>query len=50
MKWGIKNNVIEICEDLKEDLENIIFYPYRQIVFHASELKNYMLNNIIKEN
>ena len=29
----------EICEELKEEIEDVTFSPYRQIVFHASALK-----------
>ena len=33
------DDVIEICERLTEEIGNITFSPYRQIVFHASALK-----------
>jgi hypothetical protein len=33
------NDVIEICGKLAEEIGNITFSPYRQIVFHASALK-----------
>lgn len=33
------DDVIEICEELEEEVEDITFSPYRQIVFHASALK-----------
>lgn len=33
------DDVIEICERLAEEIEDVTFSPYRQIVFHASALK-----------
>lgn len=33
------NDVIEICEELAEEIENVTFSPYRQVVFHAAALK-----------
>ena len=33
------DDVIEICEWLAEEIEDVTFSPYRQIVFHAAALK-----------
>lgn len=33
------NDVIEICEELTKEIENVTFSPYRRIVFHAAALK-----------
>jgi len=33
------SDVIEICEELVEEIENVTFSPYRQVVFHAAALK-----------
>ena len=33
------DDVIEICEGLAESIGDVIFSPYRQIVFHAAALK-----------
>ena len=33
------DDVIEICEQLVEEIGEITFSPYRQIVFHAAALK-----------
>ena len=33
------NDVIEICEELEEEIGDITFSSYRQIVFHAAALK-----------
>lgn len=33
------DDVIEICEKLAEEIEDVTFSPYRQIVFHAAALK-----------
>lgn len=33
------DDVVEICERLAEEIEDVIFSPYRQIVFHAAALK-----------
>ena len=33
------DDVIEICEQLVEEIEDVTFSPYRQIVFHAAALK-----------
>ena len=33
------DDVAEICEELAEDIEDVTFSPYRQIVFHAAALK-----------
>lgn len=33
------DDVIEICEGLAEEIEEVTFSPYRQIVFHAATLK-----------
>lgn len=33
------NDVIEICDELTEEIEDVTFSPYGQIVFHASALK-----------
>ncbi len=33
------DDVIEICEQLAEEIEEVMFSPYRQIVFHAAALK-----------
>ena len=35
----VNDDVLEICEELKEEIEDVTFSPYRQIVFHASALK-----------
>ena len=33
------DDVVEICEELAEDIGDVTFSPYRQIVFHAAALK-----------
>lgn len=33
------DDVIEICERIAEEIEEVTFSPYRQIVFHAAALK-----------
>ena len=33
------DDVIEICEQLAEEIKDVTFSPYRQIVFHAATLK-----------
>ncbi len=33
------SDVIEICEELVEEIGNVTFSPYRQVVFHAAALK-----------
>ena len=33
------DDVIEICEQLAEEIGEVTFSPYRQIVFHAAALK-----------
>ena len=33
------DDVLEICEQLAEEIEDITFSPYRQIVYHAAALK-----------
>lgn len=33
------DDVIEICERFSEEIEDVTFSPYRQIVFHAAALK-----------
>ena len=33
------DDVIEICEEIAEDIGDVTFSPYRQIVFHATALK-----------
>ena len=33
------DDVMEICEWLAEEIEDVTFSPYRQIVFHAAALK-----------
>ena len=33
------DDVIEICERLAEEIEDVTFSPYRQIIFHAAALK-----------
>ncbi len=33
------NDVMEICEELAEEIGDVTFSPYRQIVFHAAALK-----------
>ena len=33
------DDVEEICEQLVEEIEEVTFSPYRQIVFHATALK-----------
>lgn len=33
------DDVSEICEQLAEEIEDVTFSPYRQIVFHAAALK-----------
>jgi len=33
------DDVIEICEQLAEEIEDVTFSPYRQVVFHAAALK-----------
>lgn len=33
------DDVIEICERLVEEIEDVTFSPYRQVVFHAAALK-----------
>ena len=33
------DDVMEICERLAEEIEDVTFSPYRQIVFHAAALK-----------
>ncbi len=33
------NDVIEICEELAEEIGEVTFSPYRQVVFHAAALK-----------
>ena len=33
------DDVAEICEELAEDIGDVTFSPYRQIVFHAASLK-----------
>lgn len=33
------DDVMEICEQLAEEIEEVAFSPYRQIVFHATSLK-----------
>lgn len=35
----VNDDVLEICEELKEEIEDVSFSPYRQIIFHASALK-----------
>lgn len=33
------DDVIEICEGIVENIDDVIFSPYRQIIFHAAALK-----------
>ena len=33
------DDVIEVCEQLAEEIEDVTFSPYRQVVFHAAALK-----------
>lgn len=33
------DDVIEICKEIVEEIEDVTFSPYRQIVFHAAALK-----------
>lgn len=33
------DDVLEICEEIAEDIGDVTFSPYRQIVFHAAALK-----------
>lgn len=33
------DDVMEICEQLAEEIEDVTFSPYRQVVFHAAALK-----------
>ena len=33
------DDVIEVCEQLAEEIEEVTFSPYRQVVFHAAALK-----------
>ena len=33
------DDVVEICEELVREIEDVTFSPYRQIVFHAAALK-----------
>ena len=35
----VGDDVMEICETIAEDIGNVTFSPYRQIVFHAAALK-----------
>ena len=35
----VGDDVSEICEQLAEEIEDVTFSPYRQIVFHAAALK-----------
>ena len=35
----VNNEVIEICEQLAEEIGEVTFSPYRQIMFHAAALK-----------
>ena len=33
------DDVIEVCEGLVNEVEDVTFSPYRQVVFHAAALK-----------
>ncbi len=35
----VGDDVVDICEQLAEEIKDVMFSPYRQIVFHAASLK-----------